>query len=292
MASAREELFGMVKQMLNLKSQMPFFPSTRASADDEKVRLFAKRFRLLLTGQNEEQTPVEPSVSSIVLETVESGRPDPSERPSEETPVRTECRAPGCSSELSSTADDTPLINTDISTIEELRSQQYWEEVRKSFGCNSQTAAGLRGNNSREAYNQYKKGMLRTGESEYSILLTEYFNDCFAKFGAQEDVENSYSKSNLYISKHIEIVILPKYYFMRIALYEVIRELKQAGRISDAAEFQKEAIFLIMLEGTENDCFGAQGDEDHYLRLERRISNNIQELRKLKGTRMQRRTCV
>jgi hypothetical protein len=110
--------------------------------------------------------------------------------------------------------------------------------------CNEREGAELSKHNLLEAYGHLKMGMLGTGESEYSILLTRYFNECLEHFCANEKVEDHIDELRLYVRVIANLVIIPKYCLLRLTLLYLVRESERAKDFTSAIRFQKEMIFF------------------------------------------------
>jgi hypothetical protein len=183
------------------------------------------------------------------------------------------------------TADSVPGTETVVSRIKALRNEYLAEDGYKCLDCNERGCAYLSNErNPQEAYIQLKMGVLGTGESEHSKLVTQYFNECLDRFCGQEKIEDSVNELDSIIGQIREVVIVPEYDHLRTALSAVICESRKAGRLSEAIRFQREAIFFTILEGTESDFLGEEGHVEYCEPLERRISNGIQELHSLMKT--------
>jgi hypothetical protein len=182
-----------------------------------------------------------------------------------------------------SLSEPASCIKTDVSKIETLKGIYFFADGYKCLRCNEQGRVELFQNkNPQEAYTQFKKGMLGTGESEYSILLTQHFNECLEEFCKHEIVDDYIDKFNVRISEIKKIVICPDYYPIRIALSDLIHESEEKGDLFKNVSFYKEMIFFIMLEDTQNDYIsGDEGHRDYYLSLEKRVSKNVRKLRSL-----------
>jgi hypothetical protein len=139
--------------------------------------------------------------------------------------------------------------------------------------------------NPREAYYRFQKGMLGTGESEYSKALTHYFRECLEHFCSYERVEDYLGHFNMYLDELGERALIPRYYFMRISLSRLTGESREAGCISEAIRFQKEMIFFILLEGPQNEHIDEHCCLDYYMPFKVRLEKSIQELRSLIRTR-------
>jgi hypothetical protein len=137
--------------------------------------------------------------------------------------------------------DDLPRPTTDISRV-----QPDLEERKKCLQCNERGRACMK-KDFREAYAEFKKGMLGTGESEYSQLLTKYFNECLEIFCEQEELEGVFLKFYFYVGEIRARVLVPEYGCMRRVLLELIERSKKEGNRTEAIRLQKERIFVIML---------------------------------------------
>jgi hypothetical protein len=126
--------------------------------------------------------------------------------------------------------------------------------------------------------------MLGDGESEYSKLLIQYFDELLERFCAYDEVDDYVEKFRSDIDAIKKIVIFPKYFHLRKALQTLVAESLRIGSLSEAIRFQKEEIFFVILEGTDNDKTGDEVHGDYCLPLESRISTKIQELRSLMTT--------
>jgi hypothetical protein len=117
-------------------------------------------------------------------------------------------------------------------------------------------------------------------------LLTQFFDECLSDFCENEKIEDSVNKFNPYVREIRKILILPQFYGLRIALSRLISELRKAGRLSEAVRFQKEEIFFMMLEGTQNDMVGEEEPyRDYGVPLEKRIASGIQRVHSLMAER-------
>jgi hypothetical protein len=188
---------------------------------------------------------------------------------------------PRCDDSISAT----DAIKTDISGIEALRREFLFKDTYKCLDCNERGfAAYARDGDLACAYVEFQRGMLGTGESAYSKLLTQYFNECLSSFCRHENIEENIDKFKDYISEIRKNVINPEYNAMRLLLSDLVRESKKRGDLSEAIRFQKEAIFFIMLEDTENDFLGRRPPGDYRLPVERRVAKGMRELQKLMKT--------
>jgi hypothetical protein len=191
------------------------------------------------------------------------------------------CRETGLGSERDPIRDAIPEIKTDVSRIDELRDAHFLEEGYKCLDCNRRGCTVLRKTkNLQEAYNQFKMGMLGTGESDYSKLMTQYFNECLENFCAQGKIEDSVDKFKLYVNEISKRAMIPEYSLLRKVLSELVQESRKARRTSEAIQFQKEEIFFTMLEGSRNDDLG-EDCEQYCLPLEGRIAEGIEKLHNL-----------
>jgi hypothetical protein len=229
------------------------------------------------------------------VETVEGGPPKASGGPGPDPWKLTRLRivsdrrcdgARSLAPELISLRGDVPRIETVRSLLESLRGSDLREDRQKCEECNKRGSAELfEKGNTREAYVQLQKGMLGTEESKFSKLLTLYFRECLEYFCAHEIDEGFVDNFNLYMEDMNEVVLVPRYYHLRKAISNLIREAKKAGCISEAIRLRKEMIFFTLLEGPQNDHLREQGDGDYYLDLERRLENHIRRLHHLIATK-------
>jgi hypothetical protein len=188
--------------------------------------------------------------------------------------------------ELPSSTGDIPQIETVRSKLEALIDSDIGEDGYKCLKCNEQGSAELlEKGNPREAYVQLQKGMLGTGESNYSKFLTHYFRECLEYFCAHEIDKDFVDDFKLYIDGINEVVLMPRYYHLRKAISNLIREAREVGCISEAIRLRKEMIFFTLLEGPRNDFLGGLTDGDYHFELERRLENHMRRLRRLIATR-------
>jgi hypothetical protein len=127
--------------------------------------------------------------------------------------------------------------------------------------------------------------MLGTGESNWSRTLTECFRETLERFCAQARVEMYVDKYNENIATIRRRAIRPDYGLLKIALSDLVEESKKAGRMLDAIRFQKELVFVIHIEGSQNDHGRGQNDEDFYSPLDERIFNALRKLCSLMPTK-------
>jgi hypothetical protein len=177
--------------------------------------------------------------------------------------------------------EDEPKPTIDGSAIEALRPEHLWANAYECLDYNKQAEVEFyEHRNLKDAYRQLKKGMLGNGENDYSKLLTQYFEECLENFCKFLAVNDSVEKFKSWIDDLSRVVILPEYSLLRLVLSDLIQKSITDGNVTETIELQKEAIFLIMLEGTQNDQFGeVSGYLDYDMSLERRISKDITKLR-------------
>jgi hypothetical protein len=197
-----------------------------------------------------------------------------------QTPTRAWPRARSKDSQTDSRLLNEELASaTGISRIEVLRKHYFCEDGYKCVSCNQRGHVFLcKERNLLEAYIQFKNGMLGTGQSDYSKSLTQYFNECLNSFCAHDDIANHIHEFDQCISEIRKIVISPEYQCLRFTLSALVCESREKEDLLGAIRFQKEGIFFIMLEGTENDILGPEVCGNYNSPVERRIWLAIQEL--------------
>jgi hypothetical protein len=189
----------------------------------------------------------------------------------------------------SSTPDAIPWPKPDRSRTEPLENQSALEARQKCLKCNEQGRVYLyERKNPREAYAELQKGMLGDGESPYSQLVTGYFKYCLENFCAQRSTVDYADKFNFYVKDLRRWVLMPDYPLLKAALENLVRGAKEAKIWSEAIRFQKELIFFVILEGTQNDHFEEPIQGDCYGPLEERISKGVEELCNLAMVRPER----
>jgi hypothetical protein len=247
----------------------------------DKLTLIEEDVFLPKSEQCEVQTPPE----SSVVETVDSASEKDSHDPFEFPPRggdNSRRDAMPLNEQMTSATDTIPGMKTDRWIVENLGEFCCAAEVDKSVRCLKRGYNWLwQQRTPRRAYSYLKMGMLGTGESAYSKLLTGYFKECLNDFCASERIEDSVDKLTSYIDKIRKVMIFPDYYSLRIALSDLIQRETWAGNFPAAIRFQKEAIFFTMLEGTNSDFYTNHPRGDYNLPLEKRISNGIQNLHSL-----------
>jgi hypothetical protein len=125
--------------------------------------------------------------------------------------------------------------------------------------------------------------MLGTGESEYSRLLTEYFNECLEIFCSHEEVNDYVHKFDFYIDRIRTAALMPDYGLLKFGLSKMVEESKRAGKMQEAVRFQKELIFFVLLEGPESDGPGARARSDFHMPREDQVSGCVKQLCELMG---------
>jgi hypothetical protein len=177
-------------------------------------------------------------------------------------------------------SDPASCIKTDISKIETLRNIYFFEDGHKCLRCNEQGRVELfQHKNPQEAYMHFKEGMLGTGESEYSRLLPQYFNEGLENFHAYERIDESIIdqfKEDIDVLGKISIA--PAYDCIRYAINDLIRE---AHDLQKTVRLQKEMIFFIMLEGDRNDYRCHDDDGDYCCPFAARLRENMKKLTSL-----------
>jgi hypothetical protein len=91
--------------------------------------------------------------------------------------------------------------------------------------------------------------MLGTGESEYSRLLTQYYNECLGNFCAYEKADDCADKFDFYINEIRKRVIFPDYPLLKRVLSSLALEEEVTAQSTDDIRFRRELIFVTMLEG-------------------------------------------
>jgi hypothetical protein len=183
---------------------------------------------------------------------------------------------------LPSPPDDIPRPKTDVSGLNWWGCPDMYFESQECLKCNECGRSYLtEKNNSREAYKELRKGMLGTGQRQYSRLLTQYFEECLDLFCNHERVEEYGKKFAFYVKEIRNRILAPEYFLLRKALFDLIRQAKEAGDLRAAIRLQKELIFLVMIEATGKEYPGDSIQKIPDVRVEARIYNHVQELRRL-----------
>jgi hypothetical protein len=186
---------------------------------------------------------------------------------------------------LASPPDDIPRPDTDFSRVGPLTIRNYWDELRKCLECNSRGRSYLfERKNARDAYDEFRKGMLGTGESEYSRSLTKCFNECLEIFCNHKDVKDYASKFEFHVKWIKKKVLMPEYALLKAALLGLVDKSKEAGDLSGAIWFQKELIFTVVLEATPGYYTDDTAGGGFRVPLEDRISKHVDDLCNLTPT--------
>jgi hypothetical protein len=181
---------------------------------------------------------------------------------------------------LTSPPEDIPRPKTDLSTLPPLNERVAWEDGRKCMKCNVRGRGYLKDwISSRDAYVDLQKGMLGTGESEYSRLLTQYYKECLENFCAYEKVEDCADKFDFYINEIRKRVIFPDYPVLKLVLSHMAIEAELRAQATDAIRLRRELIFVTMLQGRQNNRRGEPIPRSFCVPLEAEISNSMEERR-------------
>jgi hypothetical protein len=179
--------------------------------------------------------------------------------------------------EVLSPPDDIPAPKTDL--VEPLGELESCQEGLKCMKCNGEGRVLLMEKRSPgRAYVEFQKGMLGTGESAYSELLTNYFNECLDIFSQRMELSDGVEKFRFYVNEIRKRVFWPKYEFLKLALEKIVWEAKERGDLATAVGVQKRLIFIIMLEGRGGEGIEASQRRDFFLTHEQEISNAMERL--------------
>jgi hypothetical protein len=126
--------------------------------------------------------------------------------------------------------------------------------------------------------------MLGTEESEYSRSLTKCFNECLEIFCNHKAVKDYASKFEFYMKGIKKKVLMPEYALLKAALLDLVEKSKEAGDLPGAILFQKELIFIIILEATRAYYTDGTAGSGFRVPLEDRISKHVDDLCNLTAT--------
>jgi hypothetical protein len=170
---------------------------------------------------------------------------------------------------------------TDFDALPQLEDQAACQEAAKCLPCNSRGRVHLCAEKDpRKAYSELLKGVLGTGESVYSQILTQYFKECLEIFCEHEDVNDYAHKFDFYLNRIRRAALVPRYGALKVALSKLVQESEGAGDLKAAIRFQKELTFFALLSGTESESPGGRRSDCRISR-DQLVSMCVQELERL-----------
>jgi hypothetical protein len=188
--------------------------------------------------------------------------------------------------EVLSPPDDIPPPETDLSGVEPLGRLESCKEGLQCMKCNAR-GRNLLFENDRpeEAYVEFQKGMLGTGETRYSALLTQYFNECLEIFSQRVEVNHDVEKFQFYVNEIRKRVFWPKYGSMKLALRRLVWRSKEADDLDAAVRFQKQLLFIILLEGRQGERLNIAAERDFWVPHQEEVSAAVKLLSTLVAAR-------
>jgi hypothetical protein len=166
-------------------------------------------------------------------------------------------------------------VKRDPLRVDPLRDECIEEDTKKCLKCNELGRYYLyEAKDLGKAYVELRKGVLGTGESDFSLWMTNLFNMVLERFCAEDTIDRDSNDLNFYLYEIRSNAVEPDYRLLRETLANLVSESEKAGRISDAIRFEKELIFFIILEGTPDKDLFCNGHD-------RQISEGKEKLRSL-----------